>query len=126
MRITILQVDCRGAQCRVDFTSDFGAAWGYWQGAPPEKGSAYHVEIDLPSVATMKTELADLNNLNPSIRADGTSKVVLVGTLMRDDGGDSVQLGDDVLLLDGKLSLFMSGSVIQLIAPSITLFPVTF
>lgn len=112
----------------MEFSSKFGCGWANWQGASPEKGSVYDVEIDLPSVSSMEVVDNVSSDLNPSISNDDAYAVVIIGEIIRGDGvnSTSLKLGNDVLLLDDDLPLYRAGSIIQFIAHSINLYPINF
>ena len=126
MNITICNLSAHECRCCVEFSSEFGTAWAFWDGEPPVVGSAYDVEIDVPQLKPLECKMHYPSDSKYSIRNIGDRSVLLQGQIIHSEDGDAlgIQIGDDVVLLESAIATPRSGAYVTIEVPAITLYPI--
>lgn len=127
VKITVRSVSMTNGQCRVEFDSEYGSAWGCWRGEePPVVGRDYEVELAVPPLASPGCVIASTDEKTPALRAVSDTAIVLQGTItgQSDKYTRSLRIGSDIVLLDGECDLGQVGPSVAITVPAIELYPV--
>ncbi|MFE3107101.1 hypothetical protein ACFXKJ_10925 [Kitasatospora indigofera] len=126
MNITVTSVRGDGSG-HVEFSSEFGDAFGLWQGGGPAALGRYDVEIDLPETLESWKPSDGGRSLRMVRGSDGVERVQLSGSVEQigEDGVVALKIGRDIVLAEfvDSCELPIAGATVALCPVILELYP---
>lgn len=108
----------------VEFSSLYGVAKGFWKGNIPEINQSYYVELDIPKVLIMGTDIIETECREYKVWTDQENIFLNVKLeCHEDDGCLTVRLGESIILIETVGSSYPKDSFLRIQLNEISVYP---
>jgi hypothetical protein len=105
MRVVIKNYEASNKETKVVFSSVYGEGIALWQGANPDEGITYDVEVEIPNVLEWGKDIHETNT-NDLYSIKISNKLVCfegkLESVSEEDGCCVVRIGESIILLETK------------------------